>query len=684
MMPLARCLRLAGAAWSAALLLAPLPALAQDAALPPLAQPEAAQPAAAPAEADPPARVGRVASIDGTVSFHGPDAEAWQAATPNFPLTAGDALWTQPQSSAVAEVSDSRITLAGETELDVDAISDLAMTATEPKGEIFLDLRDLAAGETYTLRTPRAVLTLAQAGRYAVAAGDTATPTTITVVAGAAQVNGADLHIMVQPGQTLTITGDTNFTGSIGPAQRDPFLVAMLEQRPPAPPPAAAPPPAEIAQMPGAEDLQAYGSWQPTPQYGSVWYPQVAPGWVPYREGHWAYVVPWGWTWVDNAPWGFAPFHYGRWVTIGGRWAWTPAYAAAGGPAPAFGRPVYAPALVSFLGGGGGAVGWVPLGWNEPFHPYYRTSPGYLRNVNRGSVANVNAIGRANAMPIDRFANRGAATSVPAAAMVGSRPIAAEARPVPAQQLAAMRPAAIPPVRPSRATAGVTPAVARQLGLPPGAQARPSAPGPALTPAANRTPQARVKLRAPTAKAASVPAHPQAAPAPAPAHGPETPAAKAEQHPAIAPHPATPAHGPEAPAAREVAHPAAVPAHEPAKPAHQPEAHPAIAPHPAAPAHEPATPAAREVPHPAAVPAHEPAKPAHQPEAHPAAAPHPAAPAHESATPAAREVPHPAAVPAHEPAKVEPHPAPHAAPPAHPPPKPAQEEQRHCNPDQHC
>ena len=56
----------------------------------------------------------------------------------------------------------------------------------------------------------------------------------------------------------------------------------------------------------------------------AVWYPNVYPGWAPYREGHWAWVEPWGWTWVDDAPWGFAPFHYGRWVNVGGRWGWVP------------------------------------------------------------------------------------------------------------------------------------------------------------------------------------------------------------------------------------------------------------------------------------------------------------------------------------------------------------------------
>ena len=95
---------------------------------------------------------------------------------------------------------------------------------------------------------------------------------------------------------------------------------------------------------------------------------------MPYREGSWAYVAPWGWTWVDSAPWGFAPFHYGRWAEIGGRWGWVPG-GAVGAP------PVYAPALVTFLGVGAvvgvgigaalaaGRIGWFPLGPREAFHP---------------------------------------------------------------------------------------------------------------------------------------------------------------------------------------------------------------------------------------------------------------------------------------------------------------------------
>ena len=109
------------------------------------------------------------------------------------------------------------------------------------------------------------------------------------------------------------------------------------------------------------------GDWRPDPGYGNVWYPRVAAGWAPYREGHWAWIAPWGWTWVDDEPWGYAPFHYGRWLSIRGRWGWVP------GPPEV--RPVYAPALVVFVGGGGGFggnMGWFPLGPREVYVPSYR------------------------------------------------------------------------------------------------------------------------------------------------------------------------------------------------------------------------------------------------------------------------------------------------------------------------
>src|SRR5690606_3330330 len=145
------------------------------------------------------------------------------------------------------------------------------------------------------------------------------------------------------------------------------------------------------AEVIGYADLDTYGTWDTSSSYGAVWYPsQVAVDWAPYRNGHWSWIDPWGWTWVDNAPWGFAPFHYGRWAYVGSRWGWV--------PGPRNVRPIYAPALVAFVGGGGfsvsissgGPVGWFPLGPRDVYVPWYRGSRDYFTNINRRNTTIIN------------------------------------------------------------------------------------------------------------------------------------------------------------------------------------------------------------------------------------------------------------------------------------------------------
>ena len=128
----------------------------------------------------------------------------------------------------------------------------------------------------------------------------------------------------------------------------------------------------------GTEDLDAHGTWSDVPEYGEVWRPNdVSADWAPYRDGRWVYEPYWGWTWVSADSWGWAPYHYGRWMVIDGGWGWWP------GPiyGNAFYRPIWAPAYVSFFGGGfgvgfgfgggWGSIGWLPLGPCDHFYPWY-------------------------------------------------------------------------------------------------------------------------------------------------------------------------------------------------------------------------------------------------------------------------------------------------------------------------
>jgi hypothetical protein len=191
--------------------------------------------------------------------------------------------------------------------------------------------------------------------------------------------------------------------------------------------------------------------------------------WAPYRDGHWAWIAPWGWTWVDEAPWGFAPYHYGRWSSFGGRWGWI--------PGPYGVTPLYAPALVGWVGGGGGrsgfslsfsigsapAVGWFPLGPREPYFPSYRVSQGYFTRVNNSNTV-INNVTINNYYDYSRNSNnreitniqyanrnvRNGVTAVPQSSFASGRQVAREARPVPAAQLGSAPVVMAPAVAPQR------------------------------------------------------------------------------------------------------------------------------------------------------------------------------------------------------------------------------------------
>lgn len=483
---------------------------------------------------DPPARVGRIAKMSGTVSFHTADEDQWGPATLNYPLTAGNALWTEPGARAELQIgSANRLVMDSSTELNVANLDDSKFEATLPQGTAYLSLSDVAPGDSYVIRTPRGQVQINEPGRYVIAAGDDDTPTTVSALdAGKAQLNDRGLNQTVPAGQTATLTGpldgDNPVKAALAPQQRESAFVQSVlaeEKTPqqaaastpmpteatpnpniaqnawparsaPAALPAAGAPaamPATVQGMTGAQDLAAYGSWSTAPDYGSVWYPPVEAGWVPYRHGHWAYVQPWGWTWVADEPWGFAPFHYGRWVMVRDRWAWSPGHHHRPHHHHHHPRPVYAPALVAFFGSAGGAsvsitagnVGWVPLGWREPYYPPYRVSRGYIRNVNVTHVTNITRVTNVttvNNVTVNRYVNRNSATVVNRDVMRNSQPVQRGLQTVDRRQIDSARVDRRAQIQPTAATAGMSPQSAQRMGLPSGERDahRQTAPGPQI------------------------------------------------------------------------------------------------------------------------------------------------------------------------------------------------------------
>ena len=104
--------------------------------------------ATAQAQSDPPGRVGRLAFIDGSVSFHDDQETGWSPAVVNTPLTSGDAVWTEPNARSELSVAGTRVRMDSSTQLDMLVIDDSQTRLQIDRGRIDI--------KTFTLdtRTP--------------------------------------------------------------------------------------------------------------------------------------------------------------------------------------------------------------------------------------------------------------------------------------------------------------------------------------------------------------------------------------------------------------------------------------------------------------------------------------------------------------------------------------------------
>jgi hypothetical protein len=346
---------------------------------------------------DPPGRVARLGFVRGTVSFEPAGTEDWVSAVVNRPLTTGDKLWNDNDSFSELHLGSASIRLGSDTGFSFLNLTDNMTQVRLTEGTLNIRVRRLADDETFEVDTPNLAFTLLRPGNYKVNVNEAGDATVVLVRDGQGEVTGGGSAYTIHPQEVGTFNGTDQIDADVESwdsssddfdnwcAERDARIDNSVSAR------------YVSNDVIGYEDLDEYGGWRATPDYGTIWFPHVAVvGWAPYHYGHWAYIAPWGYTWVDDAPWGFAPFHYGRWVTVGGVWGWVPARPAAVVVGVAYVRPVYAPALVAWVGGphfaigvgvGGGFaagvnVGWFPLGPREVYVPSYHVSRAYVNNVN--------------------------------------------------------------------------------------------------------------------------------------------------------------------------------------------------------------------------------------------------------------------------------------------------------------
>jgi len=342
--------------------------------------------AAADDEEDPPTRVARLSHADGAVSFNPAGTDDWVNAVINRPMTTGDKLWSDNGGRAELHIGSASLRIGSTTGFSFLNLTDNVTQIQVTEGTIRVRVKRLEQDETFEIDTPNLAFSVLRPGTYRISVNEAGDTTVVSVFGGEGEVTGGGQAYSVHADQTATFIGTDQLDADVQEigsgddfdqwcADRDRREDRSTSVRYVSP------------DVIGYEDLDDYGGWRPVPEYGTVWFPHTTVvGWAPYRYGHWVYIAPWGYTWVEDEPWGFAPFHYGRWVTVGGVWGWVPA------PAPVVGvvyvRPVYAPALVAWVGGPhfgvgvGVNVGWFPLGPREVYVPSYPVSRRYVTNVN--------------------------------------------------------------------------------------------------------------------------------------------------------------------------------------------------------------------------------------------------------------------------------------------------------------
>ena len=336
----------------------------------------------------PPLIAGRVSLAEGDFQIWRTEEDSdgnWDTAQINDVVTAGTGLYTGSNGRAEFRVGPNTYRLSAGSRGGFNQLDYGGAVFNLEYGSLNVSLAQPQQGEVSSVTVNDTRIALAAPGRYRIDATENGGQARVTVFSGQGSVLSGSNAINVASGQALIVGAGLSSLNyeQVASTSFDQWALSRDERYRNV----------QSAQyvspyMTGYEELDSHGDWVPDATYGNVWFPRVVQaGWAPYRSGQWRWVRPWGWTWVDQAPWGYAPFHYGRWVTIGNRWGWWP-----GGH---YARPIWAPALVGFVGGthvsvgfGGPVVGWYPLAPWHRYRPHYPHNNRYVTVINQTIINN--------------------------------------------------------------------------------------------------------------------------------------------------------------------------------------------------------------------------------------------------------------------------------------------------------
>ncbi len=336
-------------------------------------------------------RVIRISLITGEVSLQRKDSTEWESAQLNSPLVEGDTISTGSQARVEIQISARNfVRLGANSILRINTLRDEGVALSVVEGTASIRLAKFAADKEYfEVDAPKTTLAAEKSGLYRIDVGRDGRVRLTARDGGRARIYSETSGFALRDGRAadLIIDGPDAGEWEMLTAARD-LWDDWLDDRE-----------RYLAQRSrydtqyydndvwGAEDLDTFGAWTFTTDYGWIWRPHASvlssyTDWAPYRYGQWAWVNPYGWTWIGNEPWGWAPYHFGRWVYYNNAWAWCPRsqfYRK---------RSWWRPALVAFVVdvSFGSQICWYPLSYHhrDPRSRNYRRGDHDDRRNRRG------------------------------------------------------------------------------------------------------------------------------------------------------------------------------------------------------------------------------------------------------------------------------------------------------------
>src|SRR5262249_10655978 len=291
-------------------------------------------------------RVARISLVEGEVSYQraNDSRKDWFDATLNLPLEENDQLYSGSDGRAEIQLSGHNVVrIDHDTNLRFTQFSSGAIQMALPVGSAYfridsldkrkfdvIDANDPGINDPvyFEVDTPVAAITFVKEGVYRIDVRDDGS-TEVIVRHGEAEVYNQQIGtVVVKEGRRVIVDGKDDRHQITGLEEdddwdrwndaRDKGLSSTLAS-------------SDTANyipdaIPGGADLDNYGEWIDTDEYGRMWCPRgVGADWAPYRDGYWRWFSSYGgWTWVSYEPWGWTPYHYGRWAYVRDRWCWAP------------------------------------------------------------------------------------------------------------------------------------------------------------------------------------------------------------------------------------------------------------------------------------------------------------------------------------------------------------------------